>query len=227
MEINIIYEDSDIIVCEKPAGVPVQSARIGTKDMVSILKNYLSESQKKPGAPYLGLVHRLDQPVSGVMVYGKTKAAAAFLSAQITDGRMKKKYLAVVCGKLEKEAGPLVDYLFKDGRMNVSKIVKEGTKGAKRAELVYHIEQEREDCCLVKVDLLTGRHHQIRVQMAGAGMPLLGDRKYNTKCPDEADSLALAAYSLTFLHPQNKKQMSFKCQPKGKAFEKFDMRYSE
>jgi 23S rRNA pseudouridine1911/1915/1917 synthase len=114
MEIDILYEDGQLLVCRKPAGVPVQSGKVGQKDMVSILRNYRNG---KEGDTYIGLVHRLDQPVQGVMVFAKTKMAAAELSRQITDGRMKKQYLAVTCGKPMKKQGALVDYLLKDGRM--------------------------------------------------------------------------------------------------------------
>ncbi len=222
MELEIIYEDKQIIICNKPAGIPVQSARIGIKDMVSILKNYRNEKENLTGEPYLGLVHRLDQPVQGVMVFAKTKEAAAELSRQVSDGRMKKQYLAVVCGKPSEQEGTLVDYLLKDGKTNTSKIVKEGTRGAKKAILSYRVVREFEDRTLVEVDLKTGRHHQIRVQMAGAKMPLLGDRKYNREAVEEnVPTVALAAYRLSFVHPKTKKVMTFEQMPKGPVFDNF------
>lgn len=219
MGIDILYEDRQLLVCRKPAGVPVQSGKVGQKDMVSILRNYRNE---KEGDTYIGLVHRLDQPVQGVMVFAKTKMAAAELSRQIMDGRMRKQYLAVVCGRTVKKEGLLVHYLLKDGRTNTSSIVPEGTKGAKRAELRYRIAAEMPDYALAEIDLLTGRHHQIRVQMAGAGMPLAGDRKYNLSGKGQAEKyVALAAHRLSFEHPVLKKEMCFEREPEGIIFEKF------
>ena len=201
--IRVIYEDAQLIVLYKPAGVPVQSARVGVKDCESMLKNYLYEKAPGKGEPYLGLVHRLDQPVEGLLVFARTPSAAAELSRQAADGRMKKCYLAVckmvdkpvdisekcvkACGKdpaivensVEKWIEQ-VDYLKKDGRLNRSEIVPAGTAGAKKAALRYRILKQAEGLRLVEIQLLTGRHHQIRVQMAGQGMPLLGDRKYGT-----------------------------------------------
>ncbi len=220
MEIDILYEDGQLLVCRKPAGVPVQSGKVGQKDMVSILRNYRNG---KEGDTYIGLVHRLDQPVQGVMVFAKTKMAAAGLSRQITDGRMKKQYLAVTCGKPMKKQGALVDYLLKDGGTNTSSIVPEGTKGAKRAELRYRIIAETPGYALAEIDLLTGRHHQIRVQMAGAGMPLAGDRKYNLSDAGQTEKyVALAAHRLSFEHPVLKKEICFEGKPEGAIFKKFE-----
>ena len=220
MEIDILYEDGQLLVCRKPAGVPVQSGKVGQKDMVSILRNYRNG---KEGDTYIGLVHRLDQPVQGVMVFAKTKMAAAGLSRQITDGRMKKQYLAVTCGKPMKKQGALVDYLLKDGRTNTSSIVPEGTKGAKRAELRYRIIAETPGYALAEIESLTGRHHQIRVQMAGAGMPLAGDRKYNLSDAGQTEKyVALAAHRLSFEHPVLKKEICFEGKPEGAIFKKFE-----
>ncbi|MDE6907575.1 MAG: RNA pseudouridine synthase [Lachnospiraceae bacterium] len=220
MEIDILYEDGQLLVCRKPAGIPAQSRKVGQKDMVSILRNYRNG---KEGDTYIGLVHRLDQPVQGVMVFAKTKMAAAELSRQITDGRVRKQYLAVICGKPIKKQGVLVDYLLKDARTNTSSIVPEGTKGAKRAELRYRIIAETLGYALAEIDLLTGRHHQIRVQMAGAGMPLAGDRKYNLSDAGQTEKyVALAAHRLSFEHPVLKKEICFEGKPEGVIFKKFE-----
>lgn len=231
---KILYEDSQIIVCYKEAGLPVQSARIGTKDLESILKNYLSEQTGKP--PYLGVVHRLDQPVEGLLVFAKNSQAAGELGKQVKDGRMKKVYHAVVyfsenesivknAQKKEiPEEGTLIDYLLKEGKSNSSRIVSEQTKGAKKAELDYRIldRKEGEAIALVEIHLHTGRHHQIRVQMAGAGMPLLGDRKYGKEETDKSGfQLALCAVSLELFHPRTGKKMHFTCEPQGEYFKLF------
>lgn len=248
---KIIYEDSQIIVCYKEAGLPVQSARIGVKDLESMLKNYLREQTGKP--PYLGVIHRLDQPVEGVLVFAKNPQAAAGLSAQVSDGRMKKIYHAVVrlpeeaaggefaSGKDLPEEGTLENYLLKEGKSNSSRIVSDHTKGAKLAKLDYRILEKKEriipddflteseetggdheKIALAEIFLHTGRHHQIRVQMSGAGMPLLGDRKYGiVQAGENGFQLALCAVSLEFFHPRTEKKMHFTCEPQGEYFKLF------
>ena len=149
------------------------------------------------------------------MVFAKTPAVAAELSRQVTDGRMKKHYLALLCGKPSQNSGTLVDYLLKDGRTNTSSVVKKGVKDAKRSELNYKVLKSGETTTLVEVELLTGRHHQIRVQMANAGWPLYGDTKYNPKFQDTTEYVqtALCAYKLSFVHPKSKKVMEFCIKP--------------
>ena len=224
--IGILYEDPYILVCRKPAGVPVQSANSRVKDMVSILKLYLLEESGKPGEPYLGVVHRLDQPVQGVIVFAKTDRKGS--------GQVVKRYCAVVRRNADvyketetaAEYQELTDYLQRDRRTNTSYIVPKGTKGAKESKLRYAILEETEDLSLVDIELLTGRHHQIRVQLSGAGMPIAGDKKYDEKSAKttgtrEKETPALCAYSLSFQHPKTGKQMDFTVLPEGGAFEKF------
>lgn len=219
MEIKIIYEDAELLVCEKPSGFPVQSRRIGQKDCVSVLKTYLCKKEESKGEPYLGLIHRLDQPVEGVMVFAKTKNAAGNLSAQLSTDGFVKEYKAVVCGKMEPKSGKLTDYLRKDGKMNCSRVVDKNMQGAKRAELEYCVLEEKDGYSLVAVRLLTGRHHQIRVQMAHAGCPLYGDRKYGAPDPEtDGDAIGLCAAKLSFLHPKTKRKMEFSMEPTGRCF---------
>lgn len=232
-EDNILYEDSQIIVCRKPPGIATQTARLGEQDMVSVVKNYLK-------TPYIGLVHRLDQPVEGILVFGKTTEAAAKLSAQ----SMEKRYYAVVLadaaaadrekeGSVKKER-TLVDYVVKNSRDNTSRIAEKKDKDAKRAELKYCIVKTKEEDrntgnirMLAEVSLVTGRHHQIRVQMSHAGMPLLGDMKYGNETSLQKNresnikEVALCAYSLAFLHPETGKSMRFSIVPQGKVFQPF------
>lgn len=225
IEDYIIYEDKEILVCHKPAGIAVQNSRIGAEDMESALKNHLAIQQ--PGKmPYLGIVHRLDQPVEGVLVFAKTKKAAAGLSKQITEHRIVKEYLAVTTQSPQKKTGHLEDFLQKDAKTNTSAVVAPKTANAKKAVLDYEVLQEIEDIetgkrILVKVILDTGRHHQIRVQMAHAGMPLLGDRKYNQK-DNFGTSLGLCSCHLVFSHPITGKKMEFRVQPEGNAFRDFE-----
>ena len=221
MGLKIIFEDDHILVIKKDAGIPVQAGKMRIMDLQGIIKNELYRRNPKGGEPYLGIVHRLDQPVEGVMVFAKTPFAAGNLSEQVTDGRMKKHYLALVCGKPSEDSGKLVDYLVKDGRTNTSVVVKEYTKEAKRAELNYRVLGEVKvpefngETNLVEVELLTGRHHQIRVQMANAGWPLYGDTKYNPLFQETAGYVqtALCAYKLAFVHPKTKKTMEFCIEP--------------
>jgi 23S rRNA pseudouridine1911/1915/1917 synthase len=221
----ILYEDKDIIVCHKPAGLAVQNARIGSMDLESALKNYLAK-ESGSSMPYLAVIHRLDQPVEGVLVFAKTPNAAKELSRQMTVGQIKKDYLAVTFSAPEKPDGTLEDWLKKDGKTNTSQVVSAKTPGAKKAKLSYTLletvreEQEDREKHLIHIRLETGRHHQIRVQMAHAKMPLAGDRKYN---PDETTnlSLGLCSVSLEFIHPGTKKKMKFTTIPEGQAFQGF------
>ncbi len=221
MKTQIIYEDKDILVCYKPAGIAVQSANIAQQDMVSELKNYLVTQGAKN--PYIGVVHRLDQPVSGVLVFAKNQAAAASLSAQVQDGRAGKIYRSLVYGAYDEvsKEGVLEDILLKDAKTNTSRVIKEGSKEAKqgkKAKLFYKVMQTvsvgEEMYSEVEIQLFTGRHHQIRVQFANAGHPILGDTKYGTPESAELSSriekgLKLCAYRLSFIHPKTKKEMEF------------------
>ncbi len=206
--LNILYEDEAIIVCVKEAGVATQTKQIGQKDMESMLRTY---RMQKGEASYIGVVHRLDQPVSGLMVFAKTREAAANLSRQIAAKAADKYYYAVTDGIPAKTSGTLEDYLLRDGRTNVSKVVSEKTDGAKRAELSYEVLAQDGVHAVVRVKLHTGRHHQIRVQFAHAGVPLVGDRKYNFKENMKPGSgrLALCSYKLAFTHPTTKKKLKF------------------
>lgn len=167
-DLKVIYEDNHIIVVEKPVNVPSQQDKTNDIDMLTIIKQYLKEKYNKLGNVYLGLIHRLDRPVGGVMVFAKTSKAAARLSEQVRNKEFKKKYLAIVDGKMENGSGVLEDYLLKNERTNTSKVVEEGTKNAKYANLEYEViaYNEETDLSLVKVTLHTGRHHQIRLQFA-------------------------------------------------------------
>ena len=225
--LNILYEDDQIIVVEKPVGIESQSNRTFEPDMVSEVKKHINSLSPKKGEPYVGVIHRLDKPVGGILVFGKTKEAAGALSKQVSGHQMEKKYLAVICGKPVDNFGTYVDYLWKDGKNNISKIVDKGITDAKRAELSYRVLEELEGeegpLCLVEIDLKTGRHHQIRVQFSGHGTPLLGDLKYNPAGPKVAGqrNVALCAWKLAFTHPWNKKKMEFTVKPQGTIFNKF------
>ena len=211
---EILYRDEDLCVIHKRAGLAVQSARASVPDLMSMLRNDLLEEGMKN--PYLGLVNRLDQPVEGILLVAFNEKAAADLSRQVADHvHMEKWYLAIVRGKLPGEKGHLVDYLLKDGKTNMSRVVKEGTKGSKRSELEYEVMWERKGRSLVRVHLLTGRHHQIRVQLAHAGTPIVGDAKYGEGAVPEkrGEQLCLCSYRTSFIHPRTKKRMEFQVEP--------------
>ncbi len=209
---KILYEDRDVFVIYKPPGLAVQSARPSVPDVMSQLANELRERTGRQ--PKLHLVNRLDQPVEGIFLVAANEKAAADLSRQINDHiHMEKWYQALVCGKPSEKEGTLVDYLIKDGRTNMSRVVPEGTKDAKRSELRYKVLQEWKDISLLEIQLLTGRHHQIRVQLAHAGMPIVGDAKYGKSEKDGYRQLCLCSCKTIFVHPGTKKTMTFEVKP--------------
>ncbi len=238
MQTKILHEDNDILVVHKPAGLAVQSARIGQADVVSELKKYLAKSAGSN--PYLGIIHRLDQPVEGVLVFAKNPKAAADLSRQLQGDDFCKEYLAVVCGKLENTQGELVDYLEKENGMAVVTSPEKGKKSVLQYQVIKHVNahviaesamQENrsgeEQISLLRITLKTGRFHQIRVQFSNNGCPLLGDKKYGA-----AESLALSeklqvrnvalcAETLTFVHPRSKEKMVYSVSPENPVFALF------
>ena len=206
---KVLYEDNHIIVVEKMPNVPSQADKTGDEDMLTIIKSYLKEKYNKPGNVYLGLVHRLDRPVGGVMVFAKTSKAASRLSEEIRNKTFKKTYLAIANGKMESESGEYVDYLWKDEKQNTSYVVKEGKKNSKLAKLNYEViaYNEKEDVSLVKINLQTGRHHQIRVQFSCRMHALYGDSKYHGR--GAGSGICLWAYKIKFVHPVKKEEMEF------------------
>lgn len=208
-DLKVIYEDNHIIVVEKKPNIPSQGDKTNDIDMLTIVKQYIKEKYNKPGEVYLGLIHRLDRPVGGVMVFAKTSKAASRLSEQVRNKIFKKKYLTIVDGKMEKEKDSLEDYLLKNERNNLSKVVNEKTKNAKQAKLDYEVLTYNNEINLsvLKINLHTGRHHQIRVQLSSRGHSIYGDQKYGIR--GRGKQIALWAYSLTILHPISKEEMSF------------------
>ena len=212
-KLKILYEDNHIIVVEKKPNIPSQSDKTGDIDMLTLVKNYIKEKYNKQGNVYIGLVHRLDRPVGGIMIFARTSKSASRLSNQVREKIFKKKYLAVVDGKFEKDQGTLEDYLYKDERHNMSKVVKKEKKNAKLAKLDYKVLKYNpvKDLSLVEVNLHTGRHHQIRVQLSNFGHSIFGDQKYGIR--GKGKQIALWAYELTIVHPVTKEEMTFKDYP--------------
>ena len=212
-KLKVIFEDNHIIVVEKPPNIPSQSDKTGDLDMLTIVKNYIKEKHNKPGNVYLGLVHRLDRPVGGVMIFAKTSKSASRLSNQVREKVFKKEYLAVVDGKFENKRDTLVNYLYKDERNNISKVVSKEKKNAKEAKLDYEVIKYNEvkNLSLLKINLHTGRHHQIRVQLSNFNHSIFGDQKYGTR--GKGKQIALWAYKLTIEHPISKEKMEFEDLP--------------
>lgn len=212
-ELNVVYEDNHIIVVVKPQNVPTQEDESKDKDLLTIIKEYIKVKENKPGNVYVGLVHRLDRPTGGIMVFAKTSKAASRLTQEMHTGDFKKRYLAVVVGKPREKRAKLVNYLLKNARTNTVQVVPELTTNAKRAELDYVVLDASEKVSLVEVNLATGRSHQIRVQLKNIGCPIYGDVKYGGDKLAKGHNLALWAYELKFVHPTTKENMTFKCYP--------------
>lgn len=230
MRLNILHEDDSILVCVKPYGVPSQSDKTNSEDMISMLKLHIFERENRKDEPYLAAIHRLDRPVGGIMVFAKTKEAAANLSKQSENGEMMKYYQAILTGELPNEEGVLKDYLLHDKVNNITKAVDKDTPGAKYAELEYEVldvmETDKGILSYVLIMLVTGRHHQIRVQMANRKCGIWGDTKYNPKfqkVKKEYKQIGLHASRLEFTHPVTGEHMVFKNEPEGKAFEVIEL----
>lgn len=222
---EILYVDESIIVCVKPQGMPVQNDQSRDLSLVNYLKNQIARKNINGSSSEVFVVHRLDRPVGGVMVFARTKDAAAQLSKQIQDGNLDKYYQAVLTGFLPDECGVLTNYLIKDGKKNCSVVVDRDIKKAKKAVLEYEVldilETDQGNYTYALIHLLTGRHHQIRVQCAYAGAGIWGDTKYNPRFQNVRKKyyeIGLYATRLCFLHPLTKKKMIFKTEPEGEAF---------
>ena len=202
--IKIIYEDNHLLAVEKPINIPVQEDNSKDLDFLSILKEYIKVRDNKPGNVYLGLVHRLDRPVGGIMVFAKTSKCAQRLSNQIQNHDFKKVYYAVVMNRINKQQDTLTDYLLKDEKNNIVKVDDKG----KKAILEYELIEYQNNMSLVKIYLKTGRSHQIRVQFSSRGYPLYGDHKYNKECKKNSQ-IALFSQSISFYHPITKKYLTF------------------
>ena len=214
---KIIYEDNHIIVVEKMVNVPSQADKTDDEDMLMIIKKYLKEKYKKPGNVYLGLVHRLDRPVGGVMIFAKTSKAASRLSEEVRNKTFKKEYLVICNGKMEKDKDTLKDYLWKDEKKNTSYVVRENKKNAKEAILDYEVLKydKEQNLSVLKINLHTGRHHQIRVQLSSRMHAIYGDSKYHGR--GAGNNICLWAYKLTIVHPTTKEEMTFMDLPEKKG----------
>ena len=215
---NILFEDEYMLAAVKPQGMPSQADKTGDPDLLSELEDYA----KQP----LGLLHRLDRPVGGVILFTKDKKAEAILARDLQEKKLNKRYLTVLCGKLPADEGTLEDYLLKNARTNLSEVVSKDRKGAKKAVLHYRKIAEKETeigvLTLAEIKLDTGRHHQIRVQTSHAGFPIWGDKKYHKNFPVRGKTeIALWSYQLEGIHPKTKQTFSFTAKPEKEPFSLF------
>lgn len=206
-KLEILYEDNHVIVVYKPANILSQSDATGDIDMLTLIKEYIKDKYNKPGNVYLGLVHRLDRPVQGVMVFAKTSKAAARLTKQIQNHEFQKHYLAIINGILDEKKGEFCDYLEK--LENGNTVITDSMHG-KESILKYEVLKEMDNSSLVRIELVTGRHHQIRVQFASRGYSLVGDQRYGK---EDKKQICLCSYQLSFLHPITKERMNFERYP--------------
>ena len=210
--VKVIYEDNHLLVVEKPVNILSQGDDTNDKDMVNLLKNYVKEKYNKPGNVFIGLVHRLDRPVGGVMVFAKTSKAASRLSEQVRNKSFKKTYRAAIHGTMNKKEYTLKDYLYKNKKTNMVSVVNKNHKEAKNAELDYETLQSKNNFSLVQIDLKTGRPHQIRVQFASRKHPLFGDQRYGQDVNKVGQQIALWSYKIEITHPTTKEKMEFICE---------------
>lgn len=211
-EIPILYEDNHLLVVVKPPNLLSQGDSTGDQDLLTLMKEYIRDRYQKPGNVYLGLVHRLDRPVGGVMVFAKTSKAASRLSEQLRHGEFGRSYLAVVEGHPQPLVATLHNHLLKDEKKNLVRVVKPGVEGAQEARLDYTVVDMTSTQSLVRIKLRTGRSHQIRVQLAERGHPLVGDQRYGPRS-NQRQQIALWAERISFAHPTTKKQMDFTTPP--------------
>lgn len=213
MNIPILYEDNHLLVLEKPINIPVQEDRSGDQDMLTILKDMIKVRDQKPGNVFLGLVHRLDRPVGGVMVFAKTSKAASRLSDVIRRNKLDRAYLAVVRGTPKQKSARLEHFLYKDRKRNMVQAVSKNHKGAKKAVLDYEVLESAEGLSLLSVQLHTGRSHQIRVQLATTGTPLYGDQRYGKHVNQPGQQIALWSHTLAFPHTTTKEVNTYTSLP--------------
>ena len=209
--IKVIYEDNHLLVVEKPVNILSQGDNTNDNDMVNLLKKYLKEKYNKPGNVFVGLVHRLDRPVGGCMVFAKTSKSASRLSEQVRNKSFKKTYRAVIHGNMNKKSDNLLDYLYKNKKTNMVSVVSKNTREAKDARLSYETLDSQKGFSLVQIDLQTGRPHQIRVQFSSRKHPLFGDQRYGQHLNKVGQQIALWSYKIEIQHPPTKEKMEFVC----------------
>lgn len=213
MNISILYEDNHLIVVEKPVNMPVQADDSRDLDLLTYVKQDIKERYNKPGNVYLALIHRLDRPVGGAIVFAKTSKAASRMADLLRKHEIKRTYLAITRGSVHQTEDRLIDYLWKDREKNEVFVVDKNKNGAKKAILDYKVLQTTSNLSLLKVQLQTGRSHQIRVQLQHLGYPLFGDQKYGAKINKHGEQIALWSHTLSFVHPVKKELVNITSDP--------------
>ncbi len=211
-KLKVLHEDNHILAVVKPPGIPSQGDSSGDKDMLTLLKSYIKDKYSKPGNVYLGLVHRLDRPVGGAMVFARTSKAASRLAEDMTTHRFEKYYYCICEGQPEDETGTLVHYLLKNQKTNTTKTVRKGTPKSKKAMLKYEVLETNGELSLCRIQLFTGRSHQIRVQFQDIGCPLWGDQRYNENAK-KGQWIALLSREISFKHPTTKERIQVYADP--------------
>ncbi len=208
-----VYEDNHIIIVRKESGEIVQGDKTGDTPLSEIIKAYLKEKYNKPGNVFCGVVHRIDRPVAGLVVFAKTSKALARLNDMLQKGEIHKTYWALVEGKREEKEGEIESWLLSDGRLNKTRVVSKGTPDAKLSKLKYRVIAEGERYSLLEVKLLTGRKHQIRVQLSSTGTPIKGDLKYGARRSNPGGGISLIAKKVEFIHPVSKEKIEVETDP--------------
>lgn len=205
MKIDILYEDNHLIIVNKPFGVPVQSDKTEDPCLLDIVKDFIKERDNKPGNVFLGLVHRIDRPASGVVILAKTSKALARLNKMLQENKITKTYWAITVRPLPYESGKMIDFLLKNNKKNMSRVVPNANKGGKQSTLEYFLVGSSDNYSLYKINLITGRHHQIRVQFSSRGANLRGDLKYGAPRSNKDGGIDLFAGKVEFVHPISNK----------------------
>lgn len=218
VKIDVIYEDNHLLVVNKPPGWLSQGDRTNDLSICEPYKAYIKEKYNKPGKVFLHPAHRLDRPVSGCMILGRTTKGLQRIQNLFASGKVYKEYLAVVDGTPQEDQGQLEDWLLKNNIKNITKVVKSTTQSAKQALLTYHVIEQNKKAALLTVSPLTGRSHQIRVQLSHLGHTILGDIKYGARAPLDHKEIALHCYKMIFKHPTLDQQISVSCIPNVHTF---------
>jgi len=206
--LQVLFEDNHIIIVNKRSGDITQGDKTGDKPLSDVVKNYIKRKFNKPGNVYLGVVHRLDRPTSGVIIFARTSKALERLNKMLREKKINKTYWAIVKGCPKKEKDTLINFLKKNPKKNKSSVYQHEISGAKRAVLHYQVIQKLDNYTLLEIDLETGRHHQIRTQLSAIGFPIKGDLKYGFNRSNKDGSIHLHARKIEFIHPVSKEQIS-------------------
>jgi len=206
--LQVLYEDNHIIIINKRAGDITQGDKTGDKPLSDVVKEYVKDKYNKPGNVFIGTVHRLDRPTSGIVIFARTSKALERLNKMLRDKTINKTYWALVKNKPKKESDTLIDFLKKDTKKNKSFVYKKEIEGSKKATLHYKIIKKLDNYTLLEIDLETGRHHQIRTQLSSIGSPIKGDLKYGFDRSNKDGSISLHARKIEFIHPVSKENIS-------------------